>query len=1041
MGWMRVGRLGFLAHLLLRFLKFASALAIGIVLFLVIVLFLLNHLIEAGEFRRLLIRELEESTQLRVSVGAVEMEWGGVTGISLGDFSILDPIDSRTLVSAPKVVTRVALLPLWHWQIVVQELRFHQPALQVSRNEAGQVDLLEILGRVLFRKRGDFPFALDVKKISIDAGHVTFRDDYHRAASLVTELRQADLSLERVTQRGLLNLSPLAASDKESAPKTPAVDYRLRAVVARDGKSAEIASQGRVQFPEETFELRRARFDAELRASGWPPGLLQEYYQDFVPVKSWSGNVSARLHLSGDVAHSMRAAGEAVFRNVKVNADPILAGTVSPGNGRLEVDLEWQKKEIRFKRLQLSSEEISFAAQGSAVFDRENDPYLRLRASTPFVPLTVARGYLPQDLLESPRWRSLARSLSQGEIRLASLDLNGRLSDIPRLAELSPEERVAFVAEVREAAVDPVGPEYLPLRNVSGSVTLEKGLLSFKGFKGAYGRSRLNDVSGFRRVSPGGDFLELRARGELDLEEMRQQLKPNLLPETVVKAAGKLEELGGKAAVDLSVRTDFESPALIQGQVALAEATFQADGVALKDIKGQINISPSEISAEKLTASFAGSPVALRCVVRDYASEKAKLELIVESPGVRAGELSRLLLSSGSAQDPGTVRGWLRYQAPLRNDGERRLNGVLELQGVQSQVASLREPPRQIFGTVRFDDKTIELQAMRAQVGNFGVEFSGQLNWSEKPRLVFTLNSPEIDIGLLLPKQTSDTESWYDRLEARGKVNIGKGRFEGFDFSNLRTDLFLEKRLWRLENFAAGASGGKVEGRASFLDRYKGFEYVLEPKVQEVPVERLLRWFDTGTREITGNVNLEGKLESGGSSRTERKRNMTGHFKLEIQNGVGRRLTLLVRILHLMDLGRWFSLQLPDLTQQGIRFRRITADFRVARGVYSTENLLVDSDDISITAAGLYDAPNDVIDAVVALRPFPRLGSVVSYIPLIGPGIAGIKDSILVGSFRVQGPVDEAVITPAPLSTLSEFFYSALRIPQRMLTLPGQGSK
>ena len=1040
MGWMRVGRLGFLAHLLLRFLKFASALAIGIVFFLVIVLFLLNHLIEAGEFRRLLIRELEESTQLRVSVGAVEMEWGGVTGISLGDFSILDPIDSRTLVSAPKVVARVALLPLWHWQIVIQELRFHQPALQVSRNEAGQVDLLEILGRVLFRKRGDFPFALDVKKISIDAGHVTFRDDYHRAASLVTELRQADLSLERVTQRGLLNLSPVAASDKESTPKTPAVDYRLRAVVARDGKSAEIASQGRVQFPEETFELRRARFDAELRASGWPPGLLQEYYQDFVPVRSWSGNVSARLHLSGDVADSMRAAGEAVFRNVKVNAEPILAGTVSPGNGRLEVDLEWQKKEIRFKRLQLSSEEISFAAQGSAVFDRENDPYLRLRASTPFVPLTVARGYLPQNWLESPRWRSLARSVSQGEIRLASLDLNGRLSDIPRLAELSPEERVAFVAEVREAAADPMGPEYLPLRNVSGSVALEKGLLSFKGFKGAYGRSRLDDVSGFRRVGPGGDFIELRARGELNLEEVRQQLKPNLLPEMVVKAAGKLEELSGKAAVDLSVRTDFESPALIQGQVALAEATLQAGGVALKDIKGQINISPSELTAEKLTASFAGSPVALRGVVRDYASEKAKLELIVESPGVRAGEISRLVLGSGVIQE-GTVRGWLRYQGSLNKDTDRKLNAVLELQGVQAQLTSFREPPRQIFGTVRLDEKTMELQGMRAQVGNYGIEFSGQLNWTEKPRLVFTLSSPEMDIGLLLPKQTSDTETWYDRLEASGKVTIGKGRFEGFEFANLRTNLFLERRLWRLENFTAGASGGKIEGRASFLDRYKGFDYVLEPKVQEVPVERLLRWFDTGTREITGNVNLEGKLESGGLSRAERKRNMTGHFKLEIQNGVARRLTLLVRILNLMDLTRWFSFQLPDFSQQGIRFRRITGDFKVVKGVYSTENLLVDSDDISITAAGLYDASNDVIDAVVALRPFPRMGSVVSYIPLIGTGIAGIKDSIMVASFRVQGPVEEAVITPAPLSTLSEFFYSALRIPQRMLTLPGAGTQ
>ena len=148
-----------------------------------------------------------------------------------------------------------------------------------------------------------------------------------------------------------------------------------------------------------------------------------------------------------------------------------------------------------------------------------------------------------------------------------------------------------------------------------------------------------------------------------------------------------------------------------------------------------------------------------------------------------------------------------------------------------------------------------------------------------------------------------------------------------------------------------------------------------------------------------------------------------------------------MRILNLMDLTRWFSLQVPDLTQKGIRFRSVTGDFKVKNGIYVTENLVVDSDDISITGAGQVDGPNEKIDAIIALRPFPRLGSVVSFIPLIGPGIAGIKDSVMVASFHVQGPVDDATITPAPLSTLSEFFFGALKIPQKLITIPGTGKK
>jgi len=112
---MRAGGFSFLGFLLARILKFASALAIGVVLFLVVVLFLLNHLIEAGEFRDLLIRELEGRTHLKVGVGAVEMDLGGITGIALKDFSLSDPVTARPIFTAPRMVTRVALMPLWSW--------------------------------------------------------------------------------------------------------------------------------------------------------------------------------------------------------------------------------------------------------------------------------------------------------------------------------------------------------------------------------------------------------------------------------------------------------------------------------------------------------------------------------------------------------------------------------------------------------------------------------------------------------------------------------------------------------------------------------------------------------------------------------------------------------------------------------------------------------------------------------------------------------------------------------------------------------------
>ncbi len=1030
------------ARLLPRIFKIASALAIGLVLFLVVILFLLNHLIEAGEFRGLFIRELEERTHLKVSVGAVAMELGGITGISLQDFSLSDPITTRPILTAPKVVTRVALLPLWHWQIVVQDIRFDQPALQIHRNREGKVDLLEILGRVLFQKPEDFPFTLDLKEIKMEAGQVTFRDQFRRTATVVTEMRQANLTLRRVGGGALLDLSTPRAAEDASNEEKPAVDYRLQTVVEREGKDAAIASHGRITFQENHFDLRQAGLDVDFHAENWPAGLLQEYYRDYLPWTGWSGVLNARFHLRGNLTESARVTGEVVFKDLKMELEQALAGRISPGNGRLDVEMEWRAPQISFARVQLTSEEVSFTAKGTISLQQKGDPYLHLQIATPFLPLSIARGYLPRSSLESSGWQSLVRSVDEGEVRFARLDVNARVSDLRAGSVSQGESPIAFDMQVRRVAAKPPSPDYLPARNVSGELMLEKGILYFKDFKGTYGQSRLENVSGSRRkTSSGSELLEARVQGEADLGELYQQFKSKLSPKAVVGALSELRELSGKAAIDLSLRRDSESSPTVQGEIDLADAMLRVGAVVLKDIRGQVNISPAEIATDQIVASFGGSPVSLRGSVRDYASEQSSYELTAESPGIRAGEISHLLFGSGSAQDPGIVRGWLRYRAANMKSGEGNLSGVLELQGVQPALKDLRQPLRQVSGVVNIDGDRIELHAIKGRIGNFGLEFSGQLRLGEKPSLNFTLSSPEMDIGILLPKETSQA-GWYDRLEAQGKVRIGRGRFEGFHFANLVTDLVLERRTWRLENFSAGSSGGTIEGHASFFDRpAPGIDYVLEPKVRGVPMQEFLGWYDVGTKEITGAVNVAGKVESGGSSTAERKRNMNGQFQLEIQDGVLRRMPLLLRILNLMDLSRWFSLKLPDLNQEGIRFRKITGDFKVAHGVYTTENLVIDSDDIGITGSGQYDAPNDAIDAVIALRPFPGISSVVSYIPLIGPGIAGIQGSFLVASFHVKGPVEDATITPAPLSTLSEFFFSALKIPQKMLTLPGSGTK
>ena len=69
-----------------KFFKFISLLAVGVVFLIVLVLFALHHLVQVGEFRRILIREVENRTQLKVNAGKAEYQVGRVMGISIHEF-------------------------------------------------------------------------------------------------------------------------------------------------------------------------------------------------------------------------------------------------------------------------------------------------------------------------------------------------------------------------------------------------------------------------------------------------------------------------------------------------------------------------------------------------------------------------------------------------------------------------------------------------------------------------------------------------------------------------------------------------------------------------------------------------------------------------------------------------------------------------------------------------------------------------------------------------------------------------------------------
>ena len=1006
-------------------------------LFFSVVALAFYHLVRIGELHQFVLGEMEAKTSLKIQVGEADLEWGRILAIGFRGFALFEPSTSAPAIMAERVSARVALLPLLQRRVVLYGVRLYKPTARIVRARDGHIPLLDRLLDSPFLQQETSPFDLDLHSISIQDGEVDFDEEQAGGGFRTTRLRDVYLDLSTIRDQNWGNFLRELANFKQPEPAGTALDFDLKSTVTNENGNAILRARGKVMFPQETFEFDDAWWNVQLQLGNLRAGLVQSYLGDRWPVKLISGVLSPRMHVEGNAKHQLRLKGVLSFKKLAAEAPDSLAAAFTPGDGQTEFNVAWQPQRLEISLFDFRSKELEFKARGEIRPAAGADAtHVRLQVAAPRLGLVILRKYLPLKLLGSPPLERLVEAVQGGELQLQKLGVNGTLGEIKNLTQSAAKGLFWFDGELRNVNLRIDGAGYLPLEELHGRVYLEKGAFNFKALRAKYGQSQFTDLDGQYQLAPARPGkVEVRGTGEIELAELREHMKLAVFPASITKLSSSIGELGGKAHIRLSLQRWEESAPSFAGHVTLDNARLRSDELSLTEIKGVLAVSPDEIHGEKLRALLSNSPVQIDLSLKNYAADSGSFDLGIESAGVKAGTISRLLLATGSPEDPGIVRGAVRYQGSLANRGDRKFTGNLDLLGVKLDHPPLLQPLRELSGQVKFDETGIDFQSLKGLLVGFPAEFSGRWQYTQTPQLVFTLAAPALDVAYLLSQIDPESTEWYETLTAHGKVNLVKGRMKSFEFADLKTDVNLARRVWNLENLAMRSADGTVHGVATIVDQPDRLGFSLTPKIQGVTLQGLLNWFEAGQAEVTGKVNVAGNLESSGKEGVERKQNLNGALSLRIEDGTIHRLRLLVQILNLLDLSRWFTLKLPDLGKEGIRFRSITGDFKVDQGVFSTQNLLVDSDDLRMTGSGKIDLANDQIDFVLAVRPFAGIDTVVGYIPLIGRSFAAIKNSFLVASFNIRGPLQEPSITPAPLSTLSQVFFGVLGIPKNMIGL------
>jgi len=1013
-----------------KFFKLVGVAAFTLLLFIVVAASAFYHLVRVGDFRRFLISQIEQSTQFKVQLGEGDLNIGRILGVTFRDVAISEPDTPQPEIRAARITARVALWPLFRRRVVLYEIQLEKPMARVERDREGKFPLLERLLNLPFAKGGDNRFVFDLRAIKIAAGQVSFKDEFKGGVAGTTELRDIELRLDRIRGRAL-GAFVRNLVRKPSLPGGTALDFDLKSSVARERQSAQIRVQGTMVFPSAELQLQNAWWTGKTQIAAMPASMIQTFFAASLPVRKLAGSADATIQMEGTPNERLHLQGQLSFKGLAVDAPEIFSAPLQPADSSVQFEGQWQPNEWDLARFEWRSPEINFALRGGTRAAVNRERRMALSLTTGPAKISTIKKYLPTKWLAFPQVEKVAAAVQEGEVQFNKAGVNATISDLKRMAV--PDEHVWFNADVRNVAAN-FGGGYLPLRNTRGRIALEAGVLSFMELAGQYGQSRFANMNGSYRFSAeGGGALQLQARGEADLAELRDQLNQGIFPPALTKAASAIQDIGGKATFAVGVSKAPLSSPQMQGTLAFDGARLQFDNLFFSDVKGDLAFSPTEIKAGKILALISGSPIQIQLTLNDYATDNGTFDVAVDSGGIKAGIVTRLLLNSGSLQDPGIVRGSIRYLGPLGRKENRKFTANFDLANVQLATKPLLQPLRDLNGSIKIDESGIDFRNVKGSLVGFPASFSGRWQYGQKPQLLFNFTAPNLDITYLLSQIDPEATDFYANLEAEGNIALNKGRVRSFEFSDFKSAVTIDHRVWRFSNPVMQSDGGSIQGVMTLIDKPEVPGFSMAPKIQGVPVQSFLRWFDISNKEITGKVNLTGQFESVGKDGGERKKNLNGAFNLKIEDGIIHRLRIVVQILNLLDLSRWFSFKLPDVNKEGIRFRRISGDFKVVKGVYSTDNLLVDSDDLRMSGAGKIDAPKNEIDFLIAVRPFAGIDTAINYIPILGRGIAAIKNSFLVASFHITGSIDEPTIIPAPLSTISEWFFGVLGIPKHMI--------
>lgn len=451
-----------------------------------------------------------------------------------------------------------------------------------------------------------------------------------------------------------------------------------------------------------------------------------------------------------------------------------------------------------------------------------------------------------------------------------------------------------------------------------------------------------------------------------------------------------------------------------------------------------------KLTIDRLKALVGDSVITVSGKVGQLMAEQG-IDIEVESEGANMDDLDKFFLFFDDINGGGKVGG--RFSIKNLPGKQIKLSGRLLFNEATFRLPILDGIFYECSGAFELINNYVFLKRGHGRFNDSPFKISGQGVIVERPEFTLNVEADSLNLHDLFGKPLPEGEkiqeikkitltrptatpdwTWNLNIKSR-KGDIGILRYQ-----DLNTRIRYASDIFHIDPLNFESVGGKwrFTGDVALIEDGK---VKFDSKIDVVDMEmgRLLAESFGGEKTVEGKFNLKMDVAGSGKLWREMKRTLTGRLEARSGKGVIHRFNLLAKIFSLLNVLQYLKLKTPDLAADGMAFTNVSAGFDLTDGVARTENLMVDSEAMRISAVGSYAVPSGDVDMRVGVMPLVAVDKVLSSIPVAGHVLTGDKKSLIASYYEVNGPLDDPEVNAVPFESLAAGIGGILK---RLFELP-----